>query len=333
MQITTFISTHRKLLIGGFLLVILILLATLPFYGPDIGVRENLIFKIATIFMYTTLAVAWAMFSGVTGYMSLAPAAFFGLGIYITALLWGELPAGVVILAASIGCFIFAMLVGLVTLRLKGIYFAIFTFGLVFLISYLFLYYELKVLHQPGHTNNNPISTQTMYFIMLGVAVATLLAAYFLRRSRLGLAMRSIGGNEAAAAHMGIDTTMVKVLTFAITAIFMGAAGATYGAALSFIDPATAFSLDYSFKPILMAIFGGMGVIYGPVIGAIVFPVLEFQLSSDFPFYFPIIFGVILVLTVLYLPSGVAGPIQRLGTRLWTRLTAKGGEAEQYANN
>jgi len=333
MQITTFISTHRKLLIGGFLLVILILLATLPFYGPDIGVRENIIFKIATILMYAVLAVSWAMFSGVIGYMSLAPAAFFGLGIYITAMLWGEVPLVVVYLAVMICCFALAMLIGLVTLRLKGIYFAIFTFGLVFLISYLFLYYELNVLHQPGHTNNNPISTQTLYFIMLGLAVAALFTAYFLRRSRLGLAMRSIGGNEAAAAHMGIDTTMVKVLTFAITTLFMGVAGATYGAAMSFIDPATAFSLDYSFKPILMAIFGGMGALYGPVIGAIVFPILEFQLSSDFPLYFPIIFGVILVLTVLYLPGGVAVPIQRLGTKLWTRLTAKGGEAEQYANN
>jgi len=332
MDITTF--TSKRFLVPGVLLFILIALATLPLYGgPFFGMARYDLFILATALMYITLAVSWAMFSGPTGYMSLAPAAFLGIGIYTMALLREELPLGVIVAAAGLISFVIALLVGLVTLRLKGIYFAIFTFGLVVLIGQLVLYYEIHIVGIRGR-DIAPTSYENTYYIMLAIAVATLLTAYLIRRSRLGLAMQSIGGNEEAAAHMGVNTTMVKVITFAISAIFMGAAGATLAVRVVFVDPSMAFNLNYSFMPVLMAIFGGVGQIYGPAIGAPIFTFLQHWLSARFARYYALIFGIILIVAILYMPGGLAGLIPKLRTRLGGVIAKlwKGGKAEQHAN-
>jgi branched-chain amino acid transport system permease protein len=169
---------------------------------------------------------------------------------------------------------------------------------------------------------------------MLGLAIVTVLAVYFIRRSRWGLAMQSIGGSEEAAEHMGVNTTIMKVLTFAISATFMGAVGVITAPRLIYINAETAFNLMNSFIPILVAVFGGMGQFYGPIVGSFVFGFLDRTLRDQLGQYFLLSFGIILVLVILFLPNGIVGlaPVlkQRLG-RLRARLR-KGGEAEQHAN-
>ena len=316
----TRLFAHRNLLVG-FLILILIFLAAFPLYG---GSYYMLV--LTTILMYIVLAVSWAMFSGPTGYMSLATAAFFGVGIYIGTILGEELPLLVAVAAGGLGCFILALLVGLATLRLKGIYFAIFTFGLLMFLSELILYLEINIGGSRGR-HVFPASDEAVFYIMLGICVATLLTAYFIRRSRLGLAMQSIGGNEEAAAHMGVNTTRVKVLTFAISAIFMGAAGAIMAPSLIYIDPVIAFNMRYSFMPVLMAVFGGMGQFYGPVIGAAVFAYTERVLRIQYPHHYMLTFGIILILVILFLPGGLVGLIQKLQkTRLISKLWNRGKE-------
>jgi branched-chain amino acid transport system permease protein len=169
---------------------------------------------------------------------------------------------------------------------------------------------------------------------MLGLVVVTLLAAYFIRRSRLGLALLSIGGNEEAAEHMGVNITMVKVLGFAISSTFMGAAGVVAAPALIYIDTRIAFSLFYSFMPILMAVFGGMGELYGPVIGALVFGYLAKTLRTQLHLYFMLGFGIILVAVILFLPNGIAGLVPMLRDKLGGVISKlrKGGQAEQHAD-
>ncbi len=331
MNIATF--TSKRFLVTGLLLLILIALATLPHYGPLLGMVRSELFIPALSLMYIALAVSWAMFSGPTGYMSLATASFMGVGIYTTALLRNALPLGVIIPVACVISFMLALLFGLVTLRLKGIFFAIFTFGLVVLMGQLALYYDIHILGIRGRSII-PTTYEIFYYMMIGLAVATLIAVYFIRRSRLGLAMQSIGGNEEAAAHMGVNTTMVKVITFAISAIFMGAAGAIYASRMIFVDPPSAFSLNYAFTPVLMAIFGGMGHLFGPVIGATIFSLFGFWLSSRFPLYYGLIFGIVLILVILYLPGGLAGLVPTLQNRLRGVIPKlrKGGKAEQHAN-
>jgi branched-chain amino acid transport system permease protein len=333
MDITTFVHRHRKLLVPGLLLLIFIALATLPSYGLPLGMSSRDLYIAAITLMYSSLAVSWAMFSGSTGYMSLGTAAFFGVGIYATSILREELSLGFIIAVAALVSFLIALLVGLVTLRLKGIYFAIFTFGLVMLIGQLVLYYEIHILGIRGR-NVVPASYENFYYIMLGLAVVTLLVVYFIRRSKLGLAMLSIGGNEEAAAHMGVNTTMVKVITFAISATFMGVAGSVYATRMIFVDPAMIFHMSNSFTPVLMAIFGGMGNLFGPVIGATVFSLLEFWLSKTVPYYYPIVFGIILIIVILYLPNGIVGLVPTLRGKLGGVIArlSKGGQAEPHVN-
>ena len=328
MDITRFVSTHKKLLLVGFLLLILIFLATFPLYAGKYDVRV-LIF----ILIYVVLAASWAMFSGTTGYMSLAPAAFFGLGIYAMALLQRELPFPVIMAIGGALSFAFAVLVGLVTLRLKGMYFAIFTFGLVVFMTEIIQYLETRLLNQHGQSII-PIDIQTLFYIMIGVAVVAVLITYLIRRSRWGVALLSIGGNEEAAEHMGVNTTMVKVLIFAISAALMGVAGVIAAPVLLYVNSNIAFSLYYSFLPIFMAILGGMGTAYGPVIGAVILGYLDTTLRSQLFNYFMLVFGIIMVAIILFLPSGITGLLPILRDKLGGLISKlrKGSEGEQHAN-
>jgi branched-chain amino acid transport system permease protein len=301
--------TFRKLLLPGLLGFILVLLATLPFYTSSYTP-----ILMTSLIMYAILAVSWSLFSGPSGYMSLATAAFFGVGIYTAAILGDTLPLPVFIAAGGLVSSIVALLVGALTLRLRGIYFAIFTFGLVILITHLLLFWELHVIGIRGRFVT-VIDYNTIYYAMLVLFVALLLTAYFIRRSKFGLALLSIGENEEAATHIGIDVTMVKVITFAVSAFFIGAAGATIATRWTYIDPYIAFDVRISFLPVLMAIFGGMGQLYGPVVGAVTFAYLQEVLITRFPELYMLIFGVVLVLVILYLPNGLVGLIQSLWKR------------------
>jgi branched-chain amino acid transport system permease protein len=328
MDITRFISTHKKSLLVAFLVLLLIFLTTFPLYGGVYHVRV-----LIAVLTFVILAASWAMFSGSTGYMSLAPAAFFGLGIYTMCVLEKELPFLIIIVIGGLVAFAFALLVGLVTLRLKGMYFAIFTFGLVVFMSELINYLEVALTGTHGW-HITPLGNTTIFYTMLILAVVTVLAIYFIRRSRLGLAMNSIGGNEDAAEHMGINTTRVKVLTFAISSMFMGAAGVITAPILIYVNSSIAFSTYYSFMPILMAVFGGMAYLYGPIIGAVVFAYLERIVRNEFPDYFMIGFGIILVVVILFLPNGLVGLVPELRGKLGGVIAKlrKGGQAEPHAN-
>jgi branched-chain amino acid transport system permease protein len=260
--------------------------------------------------MYVVLTVSWAIFSGPTKYLSLASAAFFGVGIYSAALLGKSLPLLAFIGVGAMASFVLAFLVGLLTLRLRGVYFTIFTFGLAELIRHFLLFWETNITGTRGRIVVL-IDNDVVFYVMLVIFVLTLLAAYFIRRSKFGLALQSIGENEEAAAHRGINVTLVKVITFAISAFFMGATGAIMATKWTYIDPYVAFNPLFNFFPVLMAIFGGVGQLYGPVIGAVVFTYLEEVLTTRFPYYYMLIFGIILVVAILYLPKGLVGLVQK----------------------
>ncbi|MBN2324977.1 MAG: branched-chain amino acid ABC transporter permease [Spirochaetes bacterium] len=304
MNIST-VLTKRSVVGGLVILILLIIFITLPLYAPAYTV-----ILLTAIFMYIVLTVSWALFSGPTGYMSLAPAAFFGVGIYTAAILGMKLPLIVVIVCGGFFSFFLALLVGALTLRLRGIYFAIFTFGLVMLIAYLLLFWELHVTGTRGRFVI-AVGHNTVYYIMYGNLVILLIVAVFVRRSKFGLALRSIGENEDAAAHTGVNVTLVKIVTFAISAFFIGTAGAVMATRWTYIDPFIAFNPLFSFMPVLMAIFGGTGQLWGPIIGAAIFAYLEEFLITRFPYYYMLIFGIILVIAILYMPKGLVGLIQK----------------------
>jgi branched-chain amino acid transport system permease protein len=311
----------RKAWAPALLLVILVLLAALP-----LRASEYTLITSASFMMYIILAVSWVLFSGPTGYFSLAPAAFFGVGIYAAAVLGMALPLPVVVCVGGLASACLALVVGALTLRLKGVYFAIFTLGLIALIMNFVLWFELQRTGTRGRFVVL-VDNTTIYYVMLTILVATLLTGYLIRRSKYGLALQSIGEDEEAAVHVGINVTALKIVTFGISAIFMGAAGAIWATQLTYIDPYIAFDPLNSFLPVLMAIFGGMGQLYGPVLGAAVFAYLREVLIVEFPYYYMLFFGIILLVAVLYLPNGLVGLIQS-GIQRWQ----KRGLGGQHAN-
>jgi branched-chain amino acid transport system permease protein len=311
------LSKDRKgrLVTAGILVLSLAVMATLPLYSTG----YTPVFM-TTILLYIILTVSWALFSGPTGYISLATAAFFGVGIYTMAVLQNttifgaNIPMLGIVAIGGLLSFILALLVGALTLRLRGIYFIIFTFGLLMLIANLLLFWEFNVTKTRGRIVFME-STNTIYYIILGILILLMLTVYLIKRSKFGLALQSIGENEDAAAHMGVNVTMVKVITFAISAFFMGAAGTIMATRWTYIDPTKAFNLNYSFLPVLMAIFGGTGQLYGPVIGASLFAYLQEKLVTKIPALYMLILGALLIATILYLPGGLVQLIQNLWRR------------------
>ena len=294
----------------GFLFLILLLLATLPLYATRYSVV-----LLTTIFMYVILTVSWTMFSGPTGYVSLAPAAFFGAGVYASALLGFVLPLPAIIVIGALSSACLALLVGALTLRLRGIYFVMFTFGLVELLLHFVLWWEVNITGTTGRVVPT-LDNTTVYYLMLTILVIVILIAYLIKHSRFGLALQSIGECEEAAAHTGVNVTALKITTFAVSAFFMGAAGAVMATRWTYIDPRIAFNPILSFLPVLMAIFGGMGQLYGPVIGAVIFTYLEQFLITRFPYYYMLIFGIIMVVAIVYLSDGLVGLTQKLWNRI-----------------
>jgi branched-chain amino acid transport system permease protein len=312
MDIAT-LKTKKNITTAVSSLVLLIILAFLPVYAPGYPV-----ILFSSIFMYVILTVGWVIFSAPTGYISLAPAAFFGFGIYTTAIMGEALPFAVVVFLGGAASFCLALLVGALTLRLKGIYFAVFTFGLLMLIANAVNYYEI---HFTG-TRGRFVMVKDydlIYFYMLSIFVLLMITATVIKHSKFGLALMCIGQEEEATEHCGVNVVMVKVIVFAISAFFMGAAGSVMATKWTYIDSGIAFYMLYSFMPVLMALFGGMGQLFGPVIGSAIFTYLEEFLITRFPEIYMLIFGAILVIAILYLPDGLVGLIQKLWKRFSER--------------
>jgi branched-chain amino acid transport system permease protein len=274
------------------------------------------------VFIYIVITLSWALFSGPTRYISIATAAFFGIGIYTSALAGEYLPFPLVVCLGGVVSLILALLVGLSTLRLKGMYFTIFTFGLSELIRHFVLWWEVTMTGTVGRwvVSVEPVP---VYYTMLLILVMTMAVCFFIGRSRYGLALRSIGQSEEAADHMGVNVTAVKIGVFAISAFFAGATGSTMATRWTYIDPSIAFNPLFSFMPVLMATFGGIGSITGQIIGATVLTLLADLLLTEFPYYYMLIYGIILVIVILFLPGGIMG--------IWESLKKK-MQKETYEN-
>lgn len=263
-----------------------------------------------SLLYFTVLATAWALFSGPTHYISLATAAFFGIGAYTTAVLTGLLPWPLVLLAAGAVGVIVALVVGLSTLRLSGIYFVIFSFGLAELIRQLVTWYEVNIHGSVGRYIFADTTSEGIYWRLLALVVMVLGVGWLIRHSRLGLAVRVIGQDETVARHCGIDTTRAKLVLFAVSAAFMTITGAVMAPRWTYIDPAIAFNPVLSFEIVIMALFGGAGTLFGPLLGAVPLVLLFEVLIANFPNYFGVVLGAVFVLIVYALPNGVIGLLQ-----------------------
>ncbi len=264
-----------------------------------------------SVLMYSVLATAWAMFSGPTRYISLATVAFFGAGSYVTAVLGETLPwAGVLAVALVLGI-VMALVVGLATLRLSGVYFVIFSFGLASLVMQVVNWYEVNITRDIGRYVFVDIDQHDIYWHLVALLALVLATRAVIARSRLGLALRVIGEDETVAVHVGINTTIVKVMLFAASSAFITVTGAVMAPRWTYIDPSIAFTPMISFQTLIMALLGGASALFGPILGAVPLVLLFEWLSASFPNHFSILVGLVFLVVVYFVPNGVVGLIRR----------------------
>jgi branched-chain amino acid transport system permease protein len=296
---------NRLLVLGIGAIVALAALALVPLFVSSYHLALGI-----SLLYFSVLATAWALFSGPTRYISLATVAFFGIGAYTVGVLGEALPWPLVLLVAGIIGVTLAFVVGFSTLRLSGIYFVIFSFGLSELIRQLVTWYEVNIHKSVGRYIFIDITQTQIYWQLLALVALVLLTGFLIGRSRLGLASRVIGEDEVVARHAGIDTTRAKLALFAISALFMTLTGAVMAPRWTYIDPAIAFNPMLSFEVVIMALFGGAGSLLGPILGVVPFVLLFELLTANFPTYFSILLGLVFLAIVYALPQGVAGLIE-----------------------
>jgi branched-chain amino acid transport system permease protein len=282
--------------------------ASLPLVG------DNYVIRLATIMMlYCVLALSWNFIGGLAGYPSFATAAFFGLGAYAGAvsqargvpMVWAWAVAALVVVA-------FAAALGLAILRLRGHYFAIASLVVADVLRELVN--SATSVTGGGMGLNLPILTlgvdaqaRLFFYLMLGLAVAAILAAVYVDETRLGFGLRCIKQNEDAANMIGINGTACKTIAFALSAIFVGWAGAFYASWVNYVEPGDVFDVLFSIKPIVMVLLGGAGTIAGPIVGAVVFLLLEELVWRNFLTFHAGVLGLLVVGLIVFLPDGVLG--------------------------
>lgn len=295
----------------------LAVLALAPLYVSDYWLS----FLINTL-CYVALATAWRIFSGPTRYFSLAVAAFFGAGAYVVAVSYESMPLyGSFALAGSVGV-ILAMIVGATTLRVSGIHFVIFTFGLTELIRELAIWWEINQTKTVGRYVLIDFSNVAIYLHLLGLTTLVFLVGYMIERSKIGTALQVIGEDETVADQCGINRSGIKIFAFVVSAVLMTLVGAVMAPRWSYIAPNTVFNAMVSFQVVIMALLGGMNRLWGPVLGVIPMIILLEFLSTTFPRAYAILLGAIFLFVVYFLPHGIAGVIEPLWHKFKARRAA-----------
>lgn len=259
------------------------------------------------LLMYAILATAWGVFSGTTGYVSLATVTFFGVGSYTVAMFAETLPWPLLLALAVVVGAVLALLVGLATLRLSGVYFVIFTFGLSELVRQVMTWAEAKYAGAVGRYVFLDVEADDIYWQLLALFLVTIACAWWLSRSKLGFSLRLIGEDESAARHCGVDTTRAKLLVFTASSVFMVLTGAIVAPRWTYIDPAIAFNAQISFQVVIMALLGGVGRFWGPILGVVPLALLFEVFIAYFPNHFSIVLGAVFLVIVYLLPRGVLG--------------------------
>ncbi len=270
---------------------------------------------------YAILASSWNIIGGYAGQISFGHAAFLGLGAYVTGILWsltGVNPLLTLPLAGLVAAG-FAVIVGMPTLRLRGPYFAIATIGVGEATRLFFVNFDdiFGVTLTKGVTGISlprfdPI---TVHYATVVVFVVVMLTTMYIRAGRFGIGLFAINMDADAAETAGVPTARLQVIALAISAFFCATAGSLYAARQQFLDPATMFGFDKSIAIVLMPVVGGLGTVWGPVFGAILYSTVQDQISSLVrnPYLPALMYGVLLVVIVMFEPLGVAGLIGRAG--------------------
>jgi branched-chain amino acid transport system permease protein len=301
--------SSRSKLVRCLPVVLLLILALVPLFG----LGPNAIRLLFVTLVWMTVSVSWNLLGGFGGQVSFGFAVFYGLGAYAMALslnrginaFFSLLLAGSVALLAS-------LLVGLPTFRLKGPYFAIATIGVSEAVRVVmtnlsltggasgYRILEAGSFHQLQH-----------FYAALALASGAIASSILVRRSKFGLGLIALREDEEAASDLGVNPFRTKLLTHALAAALAGAAGGVYARYAAFIHPQGVFAFSLGVAILLMPIIGGVGTIWGPVIGAVIYGLVHEELIASFPQLHLLLYGSLLILIILFEPGGVIGLLEK----------------------
>jgi len=284
-------------------------------------VNEYFFYAAYIVLTFVVLATAWNILGGYAGYVNFGTAAFFGLGSYTATVLfkWLGAPLALQIAAAALVCGLLGFGVGLLTLRLRGIFFAIATVAVIFIMETLMVNWRyvggatgLQLL-RPEVMAPFESYTRMLFAVMAAMAVGAAALARYVQVSWIGRGLRALRDSEEAAECAGVPTLKLKLFACTLSGALMGAAGAPMPMYLSFIEPASSFNLTWSVNALAAAMIGGTIHWLGPVIGAVILGTLQqvvtVTISSEVNV---LVVGVLLVLFVVAAPEGVLGLIRRI---------------------
>lgn len=307
-------------------------IASALFFAAALGValspvNEYFFFAAYVVLTSVTLATAWNVLGGYAGYVNFGPPAFFGIGAYTAVVLfkWLGAPLAAQIVAGAAMGGLLGFGVGLLTLRLRGIFFAIATVAVVFIMETLMINWRyvggatgLQLLRPPVSA---PFETyaRMLFVVVAFMAVASVAIARYVQGSWIGRGLRALRDSEEAAEANGVPTLKLKLFACVVSGALMGAAGAPMPMYLSFIEPASTFNLSYTISALGGSIIGGMSHWLGPIIGALLLGTLQQIITVTISGEVNVlIVGVLLVLFVVLAPEGVLGLFKR-----WLKASSK----------
>ena len=290
----------------GIVLIVLALI-TLPYWASRYWVLVMLLFS-----LNLALSQMWNLLAGYSGLISLGQQSFIGLGGYALGVfsIYYGFPIWLSIIIGGTVSVFFALLISAPIFRMRGVYFAIGTWTVAEVLRILFsnwkyVGYGMGLFVKPAYT----LSFNTIYFTALGVGIGSVVLIYFLLRSKLGLGLMAIRDEETASETLGVDIFRCKLTCFLISAGVTGAVSGVLYLHNIFIQPYSAFGIDWTVRLVFITIIGGIGTIEGPIIGSFLYVLLH-QWLSEYPSVSMLILGSIAIGVILIAPKGIMGTIQ-----------------------
>ena len=266
------------------------------------------------LFMYAALAYAWNFLSGYTGYGTFGPFAFIGLGAYATAVqvIYLDLAWPLALVGTAVFAAVFALVLGVILLRISGIYFAIATLLVAEGLRQGVLI-ETTYLKGSIGLNVTPLSNTEAFFAFMVLAFACIVLTYETATSRFGLRMLAVREDEQALSTIGVNPLRYKLSAFVVHGVLTALAGSLYGLSLGFLFPSTVFSISMTITLILLVVLGGIGTVWGPALGALILIPIQELLTQSVSDYHMLAFGAVLIALILLMPEGLVNELQERG--------------------
>jgi branched-chain amino acid transport system permease protein len=282
---------------------------------PAFGMEPNAMRLLFVSFVWITASVAWNLLGGFAGQVSFGFAVFYGIGAYTAAMLidGGRVHPYLAFIAAGVAAAISSVFISLPTFRLRGPYFAIATIGVSETVRVVagnlgftggasgYRITEPRPFHQAEH-----------YYSALVVAAFAIAVSAFIAQHKFGLGLVAINQDEDAAADSGVNPFLYKLQAHAVAAFLTGIAGGLFARYAAFIHPDGVFSFHNSVQILLMPVIGGLGTVWGPVIGGVVVGMIEEEIVAYFPQVHLLLYGGLLIVIVLLEPGGILGAVRKL---------------------